>query len=291
MIHTATIEDLVRVNRPQQFVLLERAAEIFAQSSSVTHLLVRGSFAAGTADRMSDLDFVIGIRDGDFESFARALDPLMSAELGALLPGWRDTIVSRMGGIGYVFLVISEGALYQIDIYAVPESCVASVHARTGARILYEAPSDLLPSASAGDVSAFIEAEHVRPQTTTEIMIEILVLVQMMKKRIKRSQHFVVYSETQLLMNAVKDLIKAALAPTSAYWGWYHLNEDVGVTAIGRSCLADLSTLISSPPIVTTEELFRTFGLIEGVIRRAAPEAMASLGPALEAYKHYLGIA
>jgi len=244
---------------------------------------------------MSDVDFVVGVKDADLAQFTRALDPLMTVELAAIFPGWCDTIVSRMGGLGYVYLVVSDGRLYQIDVYVVPESLVSSVQRRTGARPLYgganEAWATPISHSVDPSVSAFVDDELRRPQTCSDILIEVLVLIQMMQKRIKRAQRFVLYAETCLLMNAVKELIKTALVPTSAYWGWYHVDEEIGVTPIGRSCLTELFALISAPPIQTAEALVSTFRRIEGIVSRAAPESLAALGPAIDAYRHYLELA
>lgn len=288
MTSTATIEELVHDNRPQQFALLEDAFRVFTQSRAVTHLLVRGSLAAGTADRMSDLDFVIGIEDEDFIAFVQALDALMDTELGALLPGWRDTIVARMGGVGYVFLVLNEDVLYQIDIYAVPASLVPSVQARTAARLIHGGIADDASVLLSRELTAFVEAEHCRPKSCGELVVEILVLIQMMLKRIKRAQHFVLYAENHMLMTAVKDLLKAALVPESKYWGWYQLNEEFGVTPIGRECLRHLASLISAPLPPTSEALAHTLSVIEDVLTSAVPDVHEALRPAINAYKHYL---
>lgn len=291
MSNTITIDDLVRANRPRQFALLGLVGDSFAGSHAVSHLLVRGSLATGTADRMSDVDFVIGVRDAEFAHFVGALDLFMTIELGAILPGWRDTIVSRMGGLGYVYLIASDDGLYQIDTYLVPKSAIPSVRARTRAHVLYgevgEGPGPMVQDSA---VAAFVEHELSRPLTCSELLVEILVLIQMMRKRIKRGQRFVVYSESFLLMSAVKELVKKALTPTSTFWGWYNLEEEIGVTSTGRACLDELAALINQPPIYTTGALAETFKRIEGVVGLAAPESLDALHPAIDAYKHYLGL-
>jgi hypothetical protein len=287
-----TIDELARASRPQQFALLGHAGEAFRTGVYVSHLLVRGSLATGTADRMSDVDFVIGVRDGDFKQFVGALDLFMTVELGAILPGWRDTIVSRMGGLGYVFLVASDGGLYQIDTYVVPESVIPAVQVRTGARVLFGDVAGKPEDAEHGsDVAQFVERELNRPLTCSDLVVEILVLIQMMRKRIKRGQRFVVYSETFLLLSAVKELVKKALSPTSTFWGWYNLDEEIGVTSTGRACLDELVTLIDQPPIRTLDALASAFRRIEGIIGLAAPESLDAFRPAVDAYKHYLDLA
>jgi predicted nucleotidyltransferase len=122
-----TVEDLAVANRPPQFSVMEHLTDLFGRSPAVTHLLVRGSLASGTADRMSDIDFVIAVKDQHFIEFTKALDILMTVEASAIMPGWRDTIVRRMGGIGYVYLAVINGGLLQIDIYVVPEGIAPSV--------------------------------------------------------------------------------------------------------------------------------------------------------------------
>jgi hypothetical protein len=288
---TITIDELVLENQPGQFGLLARASSIFMRSAAVTHLLVRGSLANGTADRMSDVDFIVGVRDGDFSSFVRTLDALMATELGALFPGWRDTIVSNMGGLGYVYLVTSESDLYQIDLYVVPAAQVEAVRERTHAQILCARGNEQSASNADLALSSLISSELARPRTCSEMLVEILVLTYMIAKRIKRGQHFISYAQTNLLLNAVKDLIKTALAPTSAYWGWYHLEEDIGVTPLGRMCLDDLAVLISNPQIRTAEALSQTLEQVLAIVHRAAPHSLDEHGPALDSYRHYLEIA
>lgn len=129
----AVLDELSKMNRPDQFDLLERAAEVLTASPTVTHLLVRGSLASGTADRLSDVDFIVGVEDGAFAEFVSVLDALVSAELGGIMPGWRDTIVGDMGGLGYVYLVGWAGRLQQVDLYVVPATKVVGVHEHTGA--------------------------------------------------------------------------------------------------------------------------------------------------------------
>src|SRR5687767_5700259 len=108
----ASITELVAASRPKAFTLLEQATEKITVSPYVTHVFVRGSLASGRADRMSDLDFVAGVADEHFRDFHEALDTFMTTEFNAILPGWRDTIVNTMGGIGYVYLVENDGKLH-----------------------------------------------------------------------------------------------------------------------------------------------------------------------------------
>jgi predicted nucleotidyltransferase len=286
-VSTRLLDDVAAVNLPRQFGLLERAIEVIGRSSCVHSLHVRGSLAAGTADRLSDLDFVVAVHDPSFGPFIRVIDSLMSAELGALLPGWRDTIVARMGGLGYVFLLPHEGVLQQIDLYAVPVSRLDTVLAKTKAMPVYQADAEH-SQRNSQQVDWLINSTLERPYTTGELLVEILVLGHMIHKRIARGQRYVAYAEMFALHTAAKNLIKTALAPGSAFYGWYQLDEEIGSTPIGRQCLADLDRLISGNPIPESADLSAALTIALELAERAAPDAVAGLRPAITAYWHYL---
>ena len=232
----AVLDELAKVNRPDQFSLLERASELFIASPAITHLLVRGSLASGTADRLSDVDFVVGIDDRSFPEFISVLDALIFADLGGILPGWRDTIVGDMGGLGYVYLVGWAGHLQQIDLYVVPASQVNRVHEHTAAQPIFVRNAEATYE-SDPRVASFVARTMAGPRSCAELIIETLVVGYLIHKRITRGQEFIAYSEAFLFNTAAKNLVKTALAPTSRYYGWYQLREEVGSTPIGKECL------------------------------------------------------
>lgn len=284
---SAVLEELARANRPSQFDLLERVMELFTTSPAVSHLLVRGSLASGTADRLSDVDFVVAVRDSSFPQFVRVLDALMSTELGSIMPGWRDTIVGAMGGIGYVHLVNWDGHLQQVDLYLIPTSMVDRVPDTT---VVFERSSPEIHK-SDGDVAQFVTGTLTEPRTCVELVIEVLIVGYLIRKRIARGQEFIAYSEAHLFNTAAKNLVKTALAPTSRYYGWYQLHEEIGSTPIGRDCLRDLAALISAPAIPTKLSLTTSLDLVLAIAERAAPDAVDSLRPAIDTYRYHLDLA
>lgn len=283
----AVLDELAKVNRPDQFGLLERATELFTASPAVTHLLVRGSLASGTADRLSDVDFVVGVDDRSFPEFISILDALMSADLGGILPGWRDTIVGDMGGLGFVYLVGWAGHLQQVDLYVVPASQVNRVYEHTVAQPIFvrDAEATYEPDPR---VAPFVARTLAGPRSCAELIIETLVVGYLIRKRITRGQEFIAYSEAYLFNTAAKNLVKTALAPTSRYYGWYQLREEVGSTPIGKECLQDLAALISAPAIPTATSFAEGLRRVIAIATRAAPEAVDSLRPAIDAYRYYL---
>ncbi|MFI6242768.1 nucleotidyltransferase domain-containing protein [Micromonospora sp. NPDC050795] len=283
------LETVAAANLPHQFELLETSVEALSHSPAVQSLHIRGSLATGTADRLSDVDLIVAVHDPSFASFVQVIDALMTAELGAVLPGWRDTIVARMGGLGYVYLVAYGGKLYQVDLYIVPVSRLDTVLARTAAMPVYLA--DGATSRPHSHVDWVINSTLERPYTSGELLVEILVLGHMIRKRISRGQRFIAYAEMFALHTAVKNLIKAALAPESLFYGWYQLSEEIGSTPIGRQCLADLERLISGNAVPSGQDLAAALSTALAVAERAAPAILEPLRPAVDAYWHYLEFA
>ena len=284
---TLQLTALTHANRPAQLPLLSKLADILATSPAVTHLLVRGSLAHGTADRLSDVDFVVGVHDAQLPAFAEALDDLMSVEAGALFPGWRDTIVADLGGVGMVFLVPDDGRLQQIDLYLAPASRLPDLQASIATASLL----DRQPAPAGMDEVAVAERFAIefaaRPRTCTELVIEHLVLAVLLHKRIKRGQRFVAYSEWHRLHTATKDLIKAALTPTSRFWGWYQLGEEIAVTPIGRACVSDLNVAISGPAVPLATDVNAAIERMLALVDRVCPEALDGLRDAVDAYRAY----
>ncbi|MEW2130819.1 hypothetical protein [Streptomyces sp. NPDC005435] len=275
-------------HRPAQLPLLSRIAELLSASPAVTHLLVRGSLASGTADRLSDVDFVVGVHDRDVPAFISALDDLMTVAGGALLPGWRDTIVADLGGVGFVFLVQHEGKLQQVDLYLAPASRVSILRQTVGWKVLLDRPPADITIPQIDQARAHIADLTARPRSCTELLIEHLVLAVLLHKRIRRGQRFIAYGEWHMLHTATKDLVKAALAPHSRFWGWYQLREELAPTPIGRACLADLDVAITSPAVPDAAAVDAALDRVLTLTERACPEALDGLADAVTAYRTYL---
>ncbi|WP_331748683.1 nucleotidyltransferase domain-containing protein [Streptomyces chartreusis] len=129
------LEELAQAHRPVQLAVLGDLVRALSATTAVTHLLVRGSLATGTADRLSDVDLVVAVRDEKLPALMDSLDALMSTTFGTLLPGWRDTIVGNLGGAGFVYLLPHDGHLLQLDLYLCPTSAVAALRRRIGPRL------------------------------------------------------------------------------------------------------------------------------------------------------------
>ncbi|MCC5580112.1 hypothetical protein IMZ11_31255 [Microtetraspora sp. AC03309] len=282
-------DTLEHLNRPSQFAIMEKVTDVLATSPAVTHLLVRGSIARGTSDRLSDVDLVIGITPSAYADFVAVHDALAATELGAIVPGWLDTIVPRMGGLGYVHLIEHAGRLYQLDLYLAPADRLTSIAAFTSGSIVYTNPDAGIHLYDPAN-DDFINRHLSAAPTCEQLIVEALVLTWMIHKRLMRGQQFMAYAETHMLHTAARSLIRTALSPQTAFYGWYHLDTDLGKTPIGQACLRELDMLIASPPVPTVRSLTDSLERILALAHRAAPQAVDKLCLSIDAYRHHLAL-
>lgn len=285
---SSALEELASANRPGQLDLLDRLVALLSASPAVTHLLVRGSLAYGTSDRLSDVDLVIGVQPSRYGAYASALDTLVRIELGAILPGWLDRIVPSMGGLGSVHLVEHRGHLQQLDLYLAPAARVVDIADLTRGYIVYTAPGAAAEPRDDCAVETFVRERLAAEPTCGEAFIEALVLAFMLRKRLLRRQYMMAYAEYHMLVTAVRSLIRTALQPDRAAYGWYHLEDEIGASNLGRTCLNDLTTLMDAPPVPTPASLTRALEVVVALARRVAPEIVDGLALDLDAYLHHM---
>jgi predicted nucleotidyltransferase len=283
------LEELADAHRPVQLAVLGDLVKVLSATSAVTHLLVRGSLATGTADRLSDIDLVVAVRDDRLLTLMDSLDALMSTRFGALLPGWRDTIVGNLGGAGFVYLLPHDGHLLQLDLYLCPASAVGALRRRIGPRLLWQ-------GRGAGDaVDADVRARTVRdlaraaeaPPDCSGLLVQAMVLHAMLRKRLTRGQQYIAYGLLYDLNATLRDVIRTALVPSSRHHGWYHLPDEVGRTTTGRQCLTELTSALTGAPVPTVARADEALERIVRVARQVAPHAAGALADEISAYRAY----
>ncbi|WP_326763335.1 nucleotidyltransferase domain-containing protein (plasmid) [Streptomyces sp. NBC_01591] len=283
------IEELAHAHRPAQLAVLGDLVQALSATTAVTHLLVRGSLATGTADRLSDVDLVVAVHDSRLPDLMNSLDALMSTTFGTLLPGWRDTIVGDLGGAGFVYLLPHDGHLLQLDLYLCPTSTVGALRRRIGPRLLWQGPgADSLADAGTRQRTAQELARAAQaPADCGSLLVQAMVLHAMLRKRLARGQHYIAYGLLHDLNATCRDVIRTALVPHSRHHGWYHLPDEVGRTATGRECLAQLTQALTSPPVPTVAQADEALDRIVRLAQRIAPHAAGSLTDEISAYRSY----
>ncbi|MGW5353370.1 nucleotidyltransferase domain-containing protein [Streptomyces sp. NPDC004031] len=283
------LDELAAAHRPEQLVLLEQLMGALTASRAVTHLMVRGSLAGGRVDRLSDLDLVVAVADGQLPTLLTVLDPLMHGAHGALLPGWPDTIVGQLGGAGRVYLLPYGGHLLQLDLYLCPASAAEALRARTGARVLWQATDAGAPSRddrSAAARALAADGAAAAAPDARGLLVQAVVLHAMLRKRIARGQRRIAYGLHHQLTETLRDVIRTVLVPHSRHHGWYHLHE-IGNTATGRACLRALDDALAQPAVPTLEQADQALDRIVLTIARIAPAASHGLADQLTAYRAY----
>ncbi|WP_331759869.1 nucleotidyltransferase domain-containing protein (plasmid) [Streptomyces sp. NBC_01525] len=283
------IEELAYAHRPVQLAVLGDLVHALSATTAVTHLLVRGSLATGTADRLSDVDLVVAVRDGQLPALMDSLDALLSTTFGALLPGWRDTIVGDMGGAGYVYLLPRDGHLLQLDLYLCPTSAVGTLRRRIGPRLLWQGPGaeDTPDVGTQARTAQELARAAQAPTDCGALLVQAMVLHAMLRKRLVRGQQYIAYGLLHDLNATCRDVIRTALVPHSRHHGWYHLPDEVGRTATGKECLRELAQALTSPPVPTIAQADEALERIVRLARRIAPHAVDSLTDEITAYRAY----
>ncbi|WP_326770338.1 nucleotidyltransferase domain-containing protein (plasmid) [Streptomyces sp. NBC_01591] len=285
------LEELAYAHRPAQLTVLADLVQTLSGVQAVTQLLVRGSLATGTADRLSDVDLVVAVRDERLPALMGSLDAVMSTEFGALLPGWRDTIVGDLGGAGFVYLLPHDGHLLQLDLYLCPASAVDALRRRIGPRLLWqETRADTGPDVNAGargETVAELARTAATPDNCSTLLVQAMVLHAMLRKRVLRGQEYIAYGLLHQLHETCRDVIRTALVPHSRHHGWYHLPDEVGRTTIGRECLAELTDALTSPPVPNVAQADEALNRIVRLAQRIAPHAVDSLADEITAYRAY----
>lgn len=191
------LKNLLIESPPSQFKILENLLEVFSREKALRFAFVRGSVARNDYDRASDVDLVIGIDDLLFEPFVNSLNFLMEEHFNPLMPGWSDKIVPNFGGLGYVYLIPENGVIFQVDLYVVPTTKFESVKAIPRAKQVYgktDQDNVLVDAIQIEKNEKFISQIRSVEQDTEFYIIEILILVFLILKRIKRDQQLLNYS-------------------------------------------------------------------------------------------------
>jgi hypothetical protein len=149
----------------------------------------------------------------------------------------RVTARFDFGGLGWVHMVQHSGALCQLDLYLIPDSKVPAIPDRIRRQVIYTATAAADDAMARKRAALHVARGRAAAPGTAELVTETVILASMIRKRLTRSQQFMAYKEAHQMITAVRALIRTALFPDTAYLEWYHLEEMIGVTPIGRSCL------------------------------------------------------
>ncbi|MBB5939248.1 hypothetical protein [Streptomyces zagrosensis] len=162
------------------------------------------------------------------------------------------------------------------------------------------APPDRPPLLWQGPGSEEAADEDIRRQTAQELaraaeapadcgslLVQAMVLRAMLRKCPARGQQYIAYGLLHDLNATCRDVTRTALVSQSRRHGWYHLPDEVGRTATGRGCLAELTDALTSPPVPTVAQADEALERIVRLARWIAPYAVGSLTDEIATYHAY----
>lgn len=294
-------QSLIQRNVLVQVEILNALVAMMVASPTVSHVLVRGSLATGTADHLSDIDLLIGVDDEAFQDFLSVIDDLIRSEFPTLFGGWHDTLVGDYGGRGFVYLAPWKGELYQVDVYVARQGAVnellekgktQTVKKGKGALVLFDRSGQFQDKDRL--VPCYASADDVRrdetEMSTDDRVVEALVVFFMLRKRVLRGDDFMIYELSGMLHAVLRSVVKSKFSSSSLEWGWRNLDTELQPFADGRICCDALRALVMFGPVRTGDDVKKIFQQMMIIISHAAPDSLERLRRPIDAYRNYLNL-
>jgi predicted nucleotidyltransferase len=280
------IHNLILKNKPKQFELISDLKNHFLSNINISELLIRGSIAEGTCDRLSDIDFVIACRDDSYIDLVESLDEFLNSKFDILFPGWYDSIVPDFGGLGFVYLLFYDSKIYQLDVYVLPNSQVSSMKKRILVKSIFKNNNISQINTPAEKNIDFCKRFSKNGDITENIFIESLIIGFLVYKRIHRSQYFLNFCETKILLNSYKNLIRSRYDPKYLQYGWYKL-ENLHNHDEGKVWLKSLKKFIEKSTIQDLESLGEFMREILKFIHVNEPKVISKYEKSINRYYTY----
>jgi predicted nucleotidyltransferase len=279
------IKALLHQTPPLQFVILEKLVEAFTTSPAIDSAWVRGSIARNDYDRASDVDLVLVVDDSIFPTIIMSLDDLLNQYFSVILPGWYDSIVPNFGGAGFVYLILFQGSVIQIDLYLMPLSRKNQVKSIPRIQNIFIAPESNRKAPTLSDLSLVSESLsrlHRRKKDLLTQTTELFILSNLIKKRISRGQRFLNYSETYLVFSCVRNMVRLVFDPLFVDYGWYHFEENLRRDPIAGDWISRLEKLMFANVTLTSDSLLQTLVYAIELIHYQKPSEIASIRKGIE---------
>lgn len=261
------LEALLLKTPPPQFQLLDQLLNLFSSGTYLVNAYIRGSIATNQYDRASDVDLVLVVKDSAYKNLIEGLDLLLAQHFVVLRSGWLDKIVPNFGGLGFVYLVANSNKLFQLDIYVIPLSSQAKIQTIPRATMVYSHSTHLIEKDEQSeqllttDLQQFISSKKNEQIEIDSLFTEFLIMAFLIKKRIRRQQFFLNYSETSMLWICLRQLMRHIWEPQLSLYGWYHFLEQGEVPSEVLAYKIRLQKIMLSNPVSSAESIKEAFQL------------------------------
>ena len=282
-LNVTEINDILISNKHKQFELLEELKDVFSASPNVSQMLIRGSMAENTYDRLSDIDLVVAFEDKHYIKFINSLNDILTEYFNVLFPGWYDSIVPDLGGLGFVFLIEYKSKIYQVDIYVVPSSLAHKIPKIIPSKLIYHNKNNNFSIKPLENNNFFCKNYYQERSKTEDYFIECIILSFLILKRIKRSQVFLNCSETNLLNSAFKNVVRSVLNPIYIHYGWYKL-ENLNKTDRGTKWFNYLKELVKNNSLHDNNSLKKVMCKLIEFVKETSPQTLEKFEAPIQYY-------
>jgi len=274
------LDDVARAARPAKVTLLSRAAPRLSHSPYVRRIY------AGALSDGAELALSMQVDDDRLGAFSAVLDELITTELGAILPGWRDPTVE---GVEAIYLLPWQGHLRRLRIRLIGDGDVPAGGAGRDTAHLICAGD---PAAPAGQpeapVAAVMNNELPPEQSPASSVGAVLVLLHQAYGSAHHGLVLNAHRDMARVRSTLATLLRTSIVAGQPGIGWAGLDEALASTPIGRRCLPLVQELLAAGPPETPVGLAVTVERLMHLVEVAAPSTAAELAGPVDSYRQYL---
>ena len=241
-----------------QFSMFKQILRTCRLYPGLERVYVRGSLARGDADPYSDIDLLCVVAPEEFASFIGQIDAGIKERHNAVGEAWVDTIVKDFGGVGFVYLLQTDGGLHQLDLYVACRGHPSLDHLN---RVRHK-QEIFRHDRNEGD-NCHLDTLHYRlhseaveqeigringiEQSVSHTLTELCVLGFMIKKCLERGDEFVAGNEYNAWRNGFIKLVRHKFDKQHRDYGFYHVKRLMNEANDGGELYEDLCAINNHP--------------------------------------------
>lgn len=272
--------------RQEKAKLLEEMIALFAQSPYVSHV-----FVADADEESCDLDpdLVLAFDSDVLAEMVEALDALMAQTFNLLFPGLFDKNEDGRQGAAFVYLISSNGQLFQVKVLLTASEEVFGLPYVRRAKLSFTNPVDKRRPPTEGRPLAQIAGRIDGDCGLEQVFIEVFHAGMNVQSAIEKRQLFLNYAATQRLSITLRNLMHAALDPEHVCSGWSGFVNVLSSSELGSTHLAAYEALISGSAVHTETTLLSAIGMAISFMKDADSSILERFDEPISFYLRCMG--
>jgi predicted nucleotidyltransferase len=279
-----SLNEILTEDPPIQFMYLRKLLELFSQSKYLESAFIRGSLARNDYDRASDLDMVLAIEPSAYINLIDSIDELMMENFNVLFKGWPDRIVPAFGGIGFVYLIENGENILQIDLYILPSNKLNKLMNTPNVKMIYQNNQGINQEVSSHDneINEYITNKFAHFPSIESLLVESAIIAYLIKKRIKRKEEFLNYSESILINKTLRDILRLIFDPSHKDYGWYHLKDTLFRHPTSTKWCLEFERILFHSTIHDSITIVKSLEFALHLTKEQCPEELVNIGTSFE---------